>query len=162
MTLELLTWILGGLTVGSALMVVLSNHPIRSVLFLVLTFFLISGHYILLNAQFLAVVNIIVYAGAIMVLFVFVLMLLNMNNESAVKNSTYLTLSSAIVGGLFFVLLIAALKDSLNFEPIKHGHNDVGLVLTLGKTLFSKYCLLTIGIIRLSLSINWFAWQNDL
>lgn len=68
-TVELIATILGGLTVGSALMVVLSTHPVRSVLFLILTFFMISANYIMLNAQFIAIVNIIVYAGAIMVLF---------------------------------------------------------------------------------------------
>ena len=85
MSIELLTIIIGGLTIGAALMVVISKHPIRSVLFLVVTFFLISSLYILMNAQFLAIVNIIVYAGAIMVLFLFVLMLLNLNKESEPK-----------------------------------------------------------------------------
>ena len=81
MSLETITTILGGLTIGAALMVVISRHPVRSVLYLVLTFFLISSNYILMNAQFLAVVNIIVYAGAIMVLFLFVLMLLNLDKD---------------------------------------------------------------------------------
>jgi NADH-quinone oxidoreductase subunit J len=139
MITDILTWILGGLTIGSALMVVLSNHPIRSVLFLVITFFFISGHYILLNAQFLAIVNIIVYAGAIMVLFLFVLMLLNLSAEGLPKSSRYLTLGSVIIGGLFFIVLIAALKDSLHFEALNPGSNSVGLVQNLGKTLFSKY-----------------------
>ena len=76
MSLDLIFYILGGLTIGTALMVVLSKHPVRSVLYLVLTFFLISANYVLMNAQFIAIVNIIVYAGAIMVLFLFVLMLL--------------------------------------------------------------------------------------
>ncbi|HEX8351215.1 MAG TPA: NADH-quinone oxidoreductase subunit J, partial [Hymenobacter sp.] len=58
----------------SALGVVLAKNPVHSVLFLILTFFTLSGHYLLLNAQFLAAVNIIVYAGAIMVLFLFVIM----------------------------------------------------------------------------------------
>ena len=69
MTLQILAIILGSLTIGSALMVVLSKHPIRSVIFLVITFFFISSLYILMNAEFLAIVNIIVYAGAIIVLF---------------------------------------------------------------------------------------------
>ena len=51
-------------------------------LYLVLTFFAITGEYVLLNAQFIAIVNIIVYAGAIMVLFLFVMMLLNLNKET--------------------------------------------------------------------------------
>ena len=63
---EILFWILSALTVCSALMVVISKNPVYSVLWLIVTFFAISGHYILLNAQFLAIVNIIVYAGAIM------------------------------------------------------------------------------------------------
>lgn len=62
-------------------MVVVSRNPIHSVLYLILTFFTLSGHYILLNAQFLAAVNIIVYAGAIMVLFLFVIMFLNMKQD---------------------------------------------------------------------------------
>ena len=69
---QILFWFLSVLAVGSAIMVVLSKNPVHSILFLIMTFFSISGHYILLNAQFLAIVNIIVYAGAIMVLFLFV------------------------------------------------------------------------------------------
>jgi NADH-quinone oxidoreductase subunit J len=137
--MDILIWILGGLTIGTALMVILSKHPIRSVLFLVATFFLISGHYILLNAQFLAIVNIIVYAGAIMVLFLFVLMLLNLNQDKIQKTANMLKISSVIIGGLFLVILVAALKDSLNFENIEGVKTDVGYVKVLGQTLFSKY-----------------------
>jgi NADH-quinone oxidoreductase subunit J len=137
--MDILIWILGGLTIGTALMVILSKHPIRSVLFLVATFFLISGHYILLNAQFLAIVNIIVYAGAIMVLFLFVLMLLNLNQDKIQKTAYMLKISSVIIGGLFLVILVAALKDSLNFENIEGVKTDVGYVKVLGQTLFSKY-----------------------
>ena len=56
----------------AAIGVVSSKNPVYSVLWLIVVFFAISGHYILMNAQFLAIVNIIVYAGAIMVLFLFV------------------------------------------------------------------------------------------
>lgn len=66
-------------------MVLVSKNPIHSVLWLILVFFAISGHYILLNAQFLAIVNIIVYAGAIMVLFLFVIMLINVKRQRAAK-----------------------------------------------------------------------------
>ncbi len=139
MILEILKYILGGLTIGTALMVILSKHPIRSVLFLVATFFLISGHYILLNAQFLAIVNIIVYAGAIMVLFLFVLMLLDLSSESSSKSSLKLSLSSVLAGGIFFIVLLAALKDSLVFEVLPQRNNNIGLVENLGKVLFTKY-----------------------
>ena len=73
--------VLGVFAVLSALMVVFTKNPIHSILYLVLTFFAIAGEYVLLNAQFLAIVNIIVYAGAIMVLFLFVVMLLNDLNQ---------------------------------------------------------------------------------
>ncbi|MFM7388068.1 MAG: NADH-quinone oxidoreductase subunit J, partial [Bacteroidota bacterium] len=57
MIATLITQILGALTIASAMMVVLSKHPVRSVLYLVVTFFFISGLYIMMNAQFLAIVN---------------------------------------------------------------------------------------------------------
>ena len=78
---QILFWCLSVVALFSALMVISSRNPVYSVLWLIVTFFSISGHYILLNAQFLAIVNIIVYAGAIMVLFLFVIMLMNLNNE---------------------------------------------------------------------------------
>ncbi len=137
--MDILIWILGGLTIGTALMVILSKHPIRSVLFLVATFFLISAHYVLLNAQFLAIVNIIVYAGAIMVLFLFVLMLLNLSQDKIKKTAYMLKISSVIIGGLFLIVLIAALKDSFDFKSIEGVRTDIGYVKVLGQTLFSKY-----------------------
>ena len=69
------------MALGSALMMLLSKNPVHSILWLIVVFFSISGHYVLLNAQFLAIVNIIVYAGAIMVLFLFVVMLMNLNAD---------------------------------------------------------------------------------
>ena len=76
--LEILFYALSAFAIVSAIMVLISKNPIHSVLWLILVFFAISGHYILLNAQFLAIVNIIVYAGAIMVLFLFVIMLMKL------------------------------------------------------------------------------------
>ena len=81
---ELLFWILSLWAIVGAIFVVVSRNPVNSVLCLIATFFAISGHYILMNAQFLAIVNIIVYAGAIMVLFLFVIMLMNLNKENEV------------------------------------------------------------------------------
>ena len=66
---EILFWFLTALSLFSALMVVFSDNPVHSVLWLIMVFIAITGHYILMNAQFLAIVNFIVYAGAIMVLF---------------------------------------------------------------------------------------------
>jgi NADH-quinone oxidoreductase subunit J len=142
MNLELIATILGGLTVGSALMVVLSKHPVRSVLYLVLTFFMISANYILMNAQFIAVVNIIVYAGAIMVLFLFVLMLLNLKKENEPHTSFLIKIAAVLAGGTLFTVFIAALKDGVVIAPSSIVEaNDQGLVQNLGQLLFTKYVL---------------------
>jgi NADH-quinone oxidoreductase subunit J len=107
---------------------------------LILTFFAIAGHYILLNAQFLAVVHVIVYAGAIMVLFLFVLMLLNLNTDNEPQKSNMWKILAAISAGMLLVTLVAAMKDS---EQMVLRSNQVlpdqGLVHNLGKLLFTKY-----------------------
>jgi len=142
MSLELIATLLGGLTIGSALMVVISKHPVRSVLYLVLTFFLISSNYILMNAQFIAIVNIIVYAGAIMVLFLFVLMLLNLSTENEPKSTLLVKVAAVIAGGILFTVLIAALREGVVMaQPGIVDANDQGLVENLGRLLFTKYVL---------------------
>lgn len=81
MNLEtLLFYILAAVSVVSAILVVTRRNPVTSALFLVLNFFTLGGLYLTLNAQFIAVIQILVYAGAIMVLFLFVIMLLNLGN----------------------------------------------------------------------------------
>ncbi|MEY5133164.1 MAG: hypothetical protein RLZZ198_1168 [Bacteroidota bacterium] len=141
MIATIITQLLGALAVASAMMVVLSKHPVRSVLYLVVTFFFISGLYIMMNAQFLAIVNIIVYAGAIMVLFLFVLMLLNLNKDAEPKTPTIIWIISTVAGGILFLVLVAALKDIVlvsqkdDFAPI----SNIGLVENLGNTLFTKF-----------------------
>jgi NADH-quinone oxidoreductase subunit J len=141
MSIELIVYMLGGLTVGSALMVILSKHPIRSVLYLILTFFLISANYIMLNAQFVAIVNIIVYAGAIMVLFLFVLMLLNLSKENEPKTSLLVKIGASIAGGSLILVLVAALKDSVIHYAGEVTVNDSGLIKHLGQLLYTKYVL---------------------
>src|ERR1700712_2002096 len=88
--------ILSFMAIMFALMVVFTRNPINSVLYLVLTFFCIAGHYLLLNAQFLAVVHVAVYAGAIMVLFLFVIMLMNLNHDSEPQKTIFSKLISGI------------------------------------------------------------------
>jgi NADH-quinone oxidoreductase subunit J len=109
---QILFWILSALAIFSALMLVTSRNPVYSVLWLVVTFFCISGHYILLNAQFLAIVNIIVYAGAIMVLFLFVIMLMNMNKSTEPQKNKWIKLVGAVAGGCLLLVLVAALKNT--------------------------------------------------
>lgn len=135
---EILFWLLAIVTLFSALMVITSKHPVYSVLWLIITFFTISGHYILLNAQFLAVVNIIVYAGAIMVLFLFVLMLMNLTKDTEPQKSKWLKIAGALAGGSLLLVLIAALK-STDQQMTDLGTGNIGLIQNLGKVLFTDY-----------------------
>src|SRR5215212_10840508 len=108
---EILFWVLSVVAVSSALMVVISKNPVYSVLWLIVTFFAISGHYILLNAQFLAIVNIIVYAGAIMVLFLFVVMLMNLNADAEPVKNYRLQLIGLISGGSLLLVIVSAVMN---------------------------------------------------
>ena len=137
---QLLFWFLSVVALFSALMVITSKNPVYSVLWLIATFFAISGHYILLNAQFLAIVNIIVYAGAIMVLFLFVIMLMNLNKESEPQKNRWLKLAGAVAGGCLLLVLVAALKDSdIKQQQVLVNEGSIGLIKNLGKELFTTY-----------------------
>src|SRR5580704_15419035 len=111
-TTQILFWFLSVLALIAALMVVMSKNPIHSVLWLIIVFFAISGHYILLNAQFLAIVNLIVYAGAIMVLFLFVIMLMNLNADAEPQKNKWLKIAGVIAGGALLLVFVAALKNA--------------------------------------------------
>lgn len=137
---QILFWFLSIVAIFSALMVISSKNPVHSVLWLILTFFSISGHYILLNAQFLAIVNIIVYAGAIMVLFLFVIMLMNLNKETEQQKNRWLRMAGAIAGGTLLLVLVAALKDTdIKQQQALVNTGNIGLIKNLGKELFSTY-----------------------
>jgi len=137
---QILFWLLSVIALFSALMVITSKNPVHSVLWLILTFFSISGHYILLNAQFLAIVNIIVYAGAIMVLFLFVIMLMNLNKETEPKKHRWLRMAGALAGGCLLLVMVAALKDSdIKQQQALVNEGGIGLIKNLGKELFTTY-----------------------
>lgn len=140
MTLYLF-YFLSFLCVLSALMVVFSKSPVYSVLYLVMCFFAIAGHYILLNAQFLAAVHIIVYAGAIMVLFLYVIMMLNLNKTTEPHKNNWLKFAAVITGGLLFLVLIASLKGAELITQAENVNNQIGLVKNLGKILFNDFLL---------------------
>ena len=126
------------ISVITALLMVFSRNPVHSVLYLILTFFNIAAQYVLLNAQFLAVVHIIVYAGAIMVLFLFVLMLLNLNKDTEPQKSATWKLSAGIAAGLLLVTMVGALRGSQITIP-EGTNGQVGLVENLGKVLFTDF-----------------------
>jgi NADH-quinone oxidoreductase subunit J len=124
-----------------SLLVVFSKNPIHSVLYLILTFFTIAGHYLLLSAQFLAAVHVIVYAGAIMVLFLYVIMLLNLNKETEPHKTNYLKFAATITAGLLLIILVGTLKGSeaMTTQLVSAAGEDIGLVKNLGRVLFNEF-----------------------
>jgi NADH-quinone oxidoreductase subunit J len=138
---DVLFWGLSAMAVASAAMVVASKSPVHSILYLILTFFSISGHYILLNAQFLAIVNIIVYAGAIMVLFLFVVMLMNLNADSEPpQKNKWLSYIGAIAAGSLLLVIVAALKQTAaTTQLVQMNTGSSGLIKNLGMILFTDY-----------------------
>lgn len=131
--------LLSAMAAGSAIMMLLNKNPVKSILWLIVVFFAISGHYVLLNAQFLAVVNIIVYAGAIMVLFLFVVMLMNLNADSEPAKNYRLHLIGVISGGSLLLVLVSALMKTDMKQPVQMKIGDAGLIANLGRTLFTDY-----------------------
>ena len=134
-------YFLSFLAVLSALMVVFSRNPIYSVLYLVITFFSVGGHYLLLSAEFLFAVHVIVYAGAIMVLFLYVIMLLNLNKETEPQKKSVYKIAAVISGGLLMLVMIAALRGAESAQLTFGAHTDIGLVKNLGKMLFNEFLL---------------------
>jgi NADH-quinone oxidoreductase subunit J len=135
-----LFYFLSFVAVLSALMVVFSRNPVYSVLYLIITFFAIAGHYVLMKAEFLAVVHLIVYAGAIMVLFLYVIMLLNLNRETEPHKANLLKIAAVICAGLLLIVMVGALKGT---EVLVTGTGDsrIGDVKSLGKVLFTEFLL---------------------
>jgi len=136
-----LFYFLSFVAVIAALMVVFSKNAVYSVLYLIITFFAIAGHYVLLNAQFLAAVHVIVYAGAIMVLFLYVIMLLDLNEAVERPKTNLLKFAAALSAGCLMVIMIGALRGMETMPAAQPLSEDVGLVRNLGTVLFRDYLL---------------------
>jgi len=137
-----LFYFLTTLAIFSAAMVVFSRNPVNSVLYLIFMFFCLTGHYILLNAQFLAIVNIIVYAGAIMVLFLFVIMFLNLRKDTEPKQPPLMKFTALFSGGLLLLVMVAVLSKADMVESTDATFiSQIGLVENLGKVLYTQYLL---------------------
>jgi NADH-quinone oxidoreductase subunit J len=144
---HLIFFVMAAIAVLGSLLVILQRNPIYSVLSLIGAFFGLSGLYVLLDAPFVAIVQIIIYAGAIMVLFLFVVMLLNVPREDAAEwdrsHPLYRPWPMRI-GALLALLLIAQLAWALARTPgIRGGVGEqaVGIadVGELGRVLFTDY-----------------------
>ena len=136
-----LFYFITAVSIISALFVVAAKSPINSVIALIVCFLSIAAHYVLLNAQFLAVVHIIVYTGAIMVLFLFVIMLLNLNTSTEPQKSVMTRIAAVVAGGLFLLTLLGALRNGIAIAPAHEFNGGVGLVHSVGLSLFKDFLL---------------------
>lgn len=139
---QILFFVVAGIAILSAASFVFNRNPIYSILSLIVTMFSIAGMYVLLNAQFLGIVQVIVYAGAIMVLFLYILMMLNLNKTDEGKKQNALKFIGVFAGGILLVGMLGAFRgvkqNILAGEGIDH---SVGLTKNLGRLLFNEYVL---------------------
>jgi NADH-quinone oxidoreductase subunit J len=133
-------YILGALSVILSLFMVSAKNPVHCVLLLIATFFTIAGQFLLLNAQFLAAVHIIVYAGAIMVLFLFVLMMLNIGRETTLlRKSVAGRVAVTVAAGMLLITLLGAFRGSAELATGNQHDTQIGTVERLGKVLFTDF-----------------------
>src|SRR5437762_5978132 len=138
--IQILFFFFAALAAGAALNVLVQKHVLYSALSLILMLIAMSGLFILLRADFLAVIQIIVYAGAIMVLFVFVIMLLNMPEDEDGPDRLRWLKFIGIPLGLFFLFLVIA--TLWNVEPPRRAQLAViGSPRAIGQSLFTDYLL---------------------
>lgn len=109
---------------------------------LIVTMFSIAGMYILLNAQFLAIIQIIVYAGAIMVLFLYILMMLNLNKQDESKKNNTLKFVGVFTAGLLLIGVLGVFRGvQESHVVVENVDKGVGLTKNLGRLLFNEYVL---------------------
>jgi NADH-quinone oxidoreductase subunit J len=131
---------LSAVTLATAFLTIFTKNPIHSAIYLVICFFSIAGHYLLLNSQFLAIVHIIVYSGAIMILFLFTIMLMNLNKEDEVHKPRVTRWAAVILFCLICLVLIAIFVNSKPIvgEYVSTGE-DYQSIKVLGKVLLNEY-----------------------
>ncbi len=142
-------YLLSGLAIGASALVIGQRNPMYSVLLLIASFGALAGLYIQLDAPFVAVAQIIIYAGAIMVLFLFVVMLLNAPKEDAAEwdkthplRRTGMGKVGALLAALLIVQLAWALLKATELSAPVAGQADaavVGSVAELGRVLFTRH-----------------------
>jgi NADH-quinone oxidoreductase subunit J len=139
-TIVIIFYFLAAITLATAFLTIYSRNPIHSAIYLVLCFFSIAGHYLWFNAQFLALVHIIVYSGAIMVLFLFTIMLMNLNKEDEVHKPRITRIGALVV---FVIMSVVFITIFINSKTIMTGYDTSGedfqSIKVLGKVLLNEY-----------------------
>ena len=138
--MELIFFILfGAIATGGAIMVVTRRHPMASALYLILTLFAVAALFVLRQAHFLAAIQVIVYAGAVVVLFIFVIMLINVPEDKLpVERTTALRVLGVVAAGL---LILESAVIARRFGMPKLPAADSGSVEAVGRALFTDYLL---------------------
>lgn len=132
-------YILSAITLGSALLTILKRNPIHSAIWLVVCFFSIAGHYAMFNAQFLAMVHLIVYSGAIMILMLFTIMMMNFNENKIRKNNLVVVAAVVALCLVAYVLLATFLKAQPMIEQYVVTGEDYQSIKVLGQVLLDDY-----------------------
>ncbi|HEY0283756.1 MAG TPA: NADH-quinone oxidoreductase subunit J [Vicinamibacterales bacterium] len=139
----ILFYLFAAIAVGATLLVVVQSNPVYSVLLLIASFIGLGGLYVLLDAPFVAVVQIIVYAGAIMVLFLFVVMLLNAPREEIVQSGMLESGGTRAMGAILAMAFAAelawALTRSRTLAMTPAGDRPSYSVAQIGQRLFQEY-----------------------
>jgi NADH-quinone oxidoreductase subunit J len=135
-------YLFAGVMLSSGLMVVVSRNPVYSVLFLILAFFNAAGMFVLIGAEFLAMLLVVVYVGAVAVLFLFVVMMLDINfAEMRAGFQKYLPLGLVVGGILVFELVTVMYGDAFSNTSLPVT-SDIANTTQLGGVLYTKYAFL--------------------
>ena len=126
----------------SGLMVISSRNPVHSVLFLILAFFNAAGLFILLNAEFLAMLLVVVYVGAVAVLFLFVVMMLDINFSELREGFQKYRPLGLVIGGILIAELIATFFEYSNMSTSLPAQQGVHNTRALGQVIYTDYIYL--------------------
>jgi len=134
--------VFGAAAIFTGIMMITRRNPVTSAIYLIINFAMVSGIYLLLKAQFIAIIQVLVYMGAIMVLFLFVIMLLNLKDERKLtENFTY----TKITAILFSIALLGLMSLTIwfgfdkKYSELNLNAENIGKAEFLGKELFTTY-----------------------
>ncbi len=141
MTHQLIFLYFAAVILASAILMITRRNPIHSVMFMLLLFFHIAGVFVLLNAEFLAAVQLIVYAGAILILYLFVVMLLNVDKETGAARANrfwpWMTAFGVLIASEIALLVSRGAFPAGADQPMRLGTG----VKELGEVLYQKYAM---------------------
>lgn len=159
MVAQFLFFLLAIVAIVAAFGMIISRNPVASALWLILNLFCIAGLYITLNAEFIGIIQVLVYAGAIMVLFLFVIMLLNLGSLPHLQSLNWRLIAAVLVGAAVLAQLMYVLAASFDVLPVPVATEEAvasGSATAIGLELFTRYALplQIIGILLLAATIG--------